>query len=115
MSEITYRKTKDGQWVAYGPADQIHTGAEVTVTKRDGTNKVETVKSVGRTFNVNGTLMVYGYLAASREPVTRAASAQTCAECGAGGATHNRTDSSGIPGKVCGRCSRQPSCLLSFA
>jgi hypothetical protein len=60
---IRYRKTKTGQWVAFGPADRIHAGATVTVAKRDGSTKVEYVESVGRPFTVDGQQMVYGYLA----------------------------------------------------
>ncbi len=59
----TYRKTKQGQWVAFGPASVIRVG-QVTVAKRDGTTKTETVESVGRTFTVDGVDCCYGYLAA---------------------------------------------------
>lgn len=58
----TYRKTKTGQWVAFGPASLIKPGP-VVITKRSGQTKTEIVASVGRPFTVNGQAMVYGYLA----------------------------------------------------
>lgn len=110
---ITYRKTKTGEWVAYGPATAICADAEITVTKRDGTTKRELIHSTGKPFVVNGVKMVYGYIAEqARAPKQRGG---LCDECGAGAARHHRTDSSGIPGKVCDPCSRQPSYILSFA
>ena len=61
---ITYRKTQQGEWVAYGPASVMRTGG-VTVTKRDGSIKTEQVERIGKTFTVSGIPMVYGYLAKS--------------------------------------------------
>jgi len=65
--DITYRKTRNGQWVAYGPADAITAGTVVTVTKKNGETKEEYIESVGRPFEVNGVKMVYGYI--GRAPV----------------------------------------------
>jgi len=64
-SQVTYRRTKNGEWVAYGPA-HILEGAmlhnlPVTVTKRDGSTDVYTVTRVGRKFVVDGQYMAYGY------------------------------------------------------
>lgn len=39
----------------------------------------------------------------------------TCDNCDNRGRGHTRTDSSGIQGHVCARCSREPSYVLSFA
>lgn len=61
-TRITYRKTRTGEWVAFGPADQIAAGREVTVSKRDGSTKTELVASTGKTFQVDGQAMRYGYL-----------------------------------------------------
>lgn len=58
---ITYRKTKTGEWVAYGPATDINVGS-VLVAKKDGTLKQEIIERVGRTFTVSGVDMVYGYI-----------------------------------------------------
>ncbi|MGW2654402.1 hypothetical protein ACWC1D_12220 [Streptomyces sp. NPDC001478] len=39
----------------------------------------------------------------------------TCDNCGGPGRGRDATDSSGIPGRACARCAREPSYLLSFA
>lgn len=57
----SYRKTKTGEWVAYGPTSIVRIG-QVAVAQKDGEVKVETIERVGRTFQVNGVDMVYGYL-----------------------------------------------------
>lgn len=62
--KITYRKTKQGTWVAYGPASEIKAGAEVTVTKANGDTKTERIESAGKPFTADGVQMCYGYLAA---------------------------------------------------
>ncbi|MBB4936558.1 lipocalin [Streptosporangium album] len=36
-------------------------------------------------------------------------------ECHQGTARHDRRDSSGIAGRVCNRCNRDPDYMLSFA
>jgi hypothetical protein len=59
---VTYRKTKTGEWVVFGPADRVTTGRQVNVRKKDGSIKLETVVSVGKPFQVDGQQMVYGYL-----------------------------------------------------
>ena len=71
---VTYRKTQQGEWVAYGPATAVRVGA-VTVTKRDGSIKTEQVERVGKTFTAGGIPMVYGYLAktAASRPARSAA------------------------------------------
>lgn len=40
---------------------------------------------------------------------------RTCDNCEGPGRGHDATDSNGIPGRVCARCAREPSYLLSFA
>ncbi|MGH3300381.1 MAG: hypothetical protein ACRDOK_01660 [Streptosporangiaceae bacterium] len=68
-AKITYRKTSNGEWVAYGPADILagcaRRGDRVGVTRRDGTEKLETIDHVGKTFTAGGLAMAYGYLARS--------------------------------------------------
>jgi len=59
---VTYRKTQNGQWVACGPASIVRPGATITVTKRDGTTKTETIAATGREFDRDGVTCVYGYL-----------------------------------------------------
>jgi hypothetical protein len=58
----SYRKTKSGEWVVFGPAATVRPG-RVNVAKRDGTTKAETVERVGRPFVVDGVECVYGYIA----------------------------------------------------
>lgn len=64
---VRYRKTGKGDWVAFGPVDVVRAGQTVTVTKKDGSTKVEHVDKVGRPFRVDGVDMVYGYLAAAQK------------------------------------------------
>jgi hypothetical protein len=122
---ITYRKTKDGQWVAFGPASEIQANTIVTVTKRDGTTKREMIASVGKPFTANGQQMVYGYIstdttvaADGSSLIARRSNGQgshTCDQCGHGRGTHRRNDSSGIAGLVCSSCNRDADYELSFA
>lgn len=112
---IKYRKTKAGQWVAFGPATEVVPGP-VTVIKADGSTKAETVASVGRPFDVAGKPHCYGYLAAVRPAgELRATSGEHCEECGRGGALVECVDSSGIGGLCCRRCAASPAYTRSFA
>ena len=81
---ITYRKTKQGEWVAFGPVSEVVEGGVVTVTKRDGTTKREGIVRVGRAFSVDGVPHVYGYIEprAPRRSRPRRASNGECM-CGA--------------------------------
>jgi hypothetical protein len=103
---ITYRKTKNGDWVAFGPADMIQPGKLVIVTKRDGSTKEERVESVGKTFDVNGRPHVYGYLVkqVSYRPATHKATRRQptgrCVECGG----HVQSFSEGAIDDVCFDC-----------
>lgn len=58
-TKCSYRKTKKGEWVVMGPASIITDGATVTVTKKSGETKTETIASTGKTF---GDDLCYGYL-----------------------------------------------------
>lgn len=106
-AQVTYRKTKTGEWVAYGPTTVVTAGATVTVTKRSGEAKTERVARVGRPFNVGGVEMVYGYLAASPATPsrpTRSSSANSrCSSCRC-----HRERNAGQPGSIlydgCDRC-----------
>jgi len=62
--ECTWRKTRAGAWVVFGPADVVRAGATVMVKTKAGTIKSEAIKSVGRPFDFGGKKMVYGYPAA---------------------------------------------------
>ena len=56
-----YRKTRQGEWVVFGPATAVRKGL-VDVTKKDGTTKTERVVRVGKTFAVDGVECCYGYI-----------------------------------------------------
>lgn len=119
---ITYRKTKTGQWVAYGPAATLIPGATVTVTTKSGQAKQERIASVGREFVVDGVAMVYGYLAtdtmqqraraqvtvttygAGGKTRTTSLSSRSCQCCGSSRGVHYVTDDSGVGGYACYRC-----------
>ncbi len=83
----TYRKTKDGQWVVCGPATEVHLGI-VTVSKKDGGAKQETVVKLGKPFLLNGTNYVYGYIAPRSKQLVHVAAGSSsrdtkvCWECG---------------------------------
>jgi hypothetical protein len=80
---ISYRKTKAGKWVAFGPVEAFKVRVmtpegwdtadadEVTVTKRSGESKVERISRVGKPFSVDGRQMVYAYLVPSARPSSR--------------------------------------------
>ena len=59
---VTYRRTRHGEWVVYGPADIIRPLRDVEVTTRDGRTRIEPIASVGKAFKVDGVLMRYGYI-----------------------------------------------------
>jgi len=90
-TRISYRQTKAGAWVAFGPVADVVAGATVTITKKDGSTKQFAVESVGRSFEVDGQDMVYGYgqsvdssaVAPAPAPARAPkASAGRCAGCG---------------------------------
>lgn len=104
---ITYRKTKRGEWVAYGPFSAFPEWNEkttclgVTVHKKDGTPNSETVTRLGKPFTVNGTEMVYGYLEERTRTPQRTASRCTTCRC-------HCEPNAGAPGSIlfdgCDRC-----------
>jgi hypothetical protein len=88
-AKITYRKTRQGKWVAYGPAAAMPApGALAEIAKRGGGRDFAYIAYIGRPFTVDGTEMVYGYIDAAR-PVSRydaqdnqrAASGSRCGTC----------------------------------
>ena len=67
-TKITYRKTKSGEWVAYGPSSAFvepdgTPKATVEVTKKSGETKAEIISKLGKPFVIDGDTYVYGYLA----------------------------------------------------
>jgi hypothetical protein len=115
----TYRKTRQGEWVVFGPAAVIaecaHRGDRIEVTKRDGTTKLEAIERCGKAFTADGRQMAYGYIARTARPsASRSSRREMCDECGDRPAVTTAYDLSGIPGRVCGGCKRNEG-SLSFA
>jgi len=84
---VTYRKTKTGDWVAYGPlseffADDGTPKGMVTVTKKSGETKSEAIQKLGRPFDVHGVLHVYGYLNQRQTYTQTRRWGIGCPECG---------------------------------
>jgi hypothetical protein len=102
---LTYRKTKDGEWVASGPATEVVIG-QVQVTTKAGKTKVETVIRLGRVFDVAGVPTVYGYLAAKAPPVYASSNRYGASE---GSPSRRARRGCGYPGcdgvRFCDECS----------
>ena len=92
----SYRKTKTGQWVVFGPASIVRTG-RVNVTKRDGTTRTETVESVGKTFTCDGLACCYGYIAEHASHRRSVPVYERCIQCGGHGNVEQELE-------VCGVC-----------
>jgi hypothetical protein len=74
---LSYRKTKSGEWVVFGPVAEFQVGSlrlgdvagngvtvralMLKVTKKDGSTKSETVRRLGRPFTADGVECCYGY------------------------------------------------------
>lgn len=101
---VTYRKTRNGEYVAYGPATIVREGV-VTITKRDGSTKQVMVSGVGRTFTVDGIGMRYGYID-SDITVPAPAPARKPAYAGQQHRTNYRSASRHVChlGRVCDEC-----------
>ena len=75
----TYRRTRRGERVVFGPADVIRPGHSVTVHLEDGTVALERPVGVGRPFRAGGQSVVYGYLGRARPPIVEP---EECLGCG---------------------------------
>jgi hypothetical protein len=91
----TWRQTKTGEWVVFGPTSLVRPGL-VTVAKKSGETKTVSVERIGRSFDAAGIDCCYGYVTARS------------------GRSIPARDSSGISGHVCRGCNA-PSYQLSFA
>lgn len=110
----TYRKTRTGEWVIYGPADLLATGRHIPVSLKSGATKTVSIESVGKTFDHDGVAMCYGY--APREeraarPARHSGGSTMCENCGERRATTTAHDMSGIYGRVCRLCASDPMSL----
>jgi hypothetical protein len=68
---LTFRKTRENKWAAFGPVAELKVGA-VDVHKADGTDKTVQVKSISRPFNADGVMCAFGFLeeAAPKKPAS---------------------------------------------
>lgn len=114
----TFRKTREGAWAVFGPANEVTPGS-CSVNRADGSVRTVTVTSTSRPFDVNGVPHVYGYIEDKAHDSSPRASSrsggESCAECGRAGATIECADSSGIRGLCCPRCARLSRYERSFA
>lgn len=95
-----YRKTKNGVWVVYGPADTVTAETTVTVAKKSGESTDEYITGVGRPFTVDGVEMVYGYTG-SAGPARSRGGRRRRRECVTGGNCSSFGDSSSCGGYDC--------------
>ena len=58
---ITFRKTKNGEWVVMGPVSEIRVHTVLEVTKKDGGTAKVRVTDMGKPFEVDGKRYCYGY------------------------------------------------------
>jgi hypothetical protein len=98
---LTYRKTRKGDWVAFGPASEISVGA-ITVAKRSGAVEQRFCTGTGASFDVDGIPHRYGYLAERsngyRNPVVRRGGCRGC-----GGPIRDASHHRAMEG-YCGSC-----------
>jgi hypothetical protein len=94
-STCSYRKTRAGKWVVFGPTSLVRPGS-VIVSKRDGSTKEEIVERVGKSFDVDGIEACYGYIA----PRRRASGGS--ADYGAGCPMHGTVEWDGAMCDLCG-------------
>jgi hypothetical protein len=75
---ITYRKDSNGEWAAFGPASEMHTG-EVIIGKRNGVASTRYVEAIGATVIIKGDRFTFGTLRPTqRRSVTRYARRGRC-------------------------------------
>lgn len=124
----TYRKTKAGAWVVFAPRTVLTAAVDhdgrVSVVKRSGEGKVETIDGVGRGFQVDGVEMAYGYITQRAECETAPRSAPSrrpgkggiCDDCQRPRRNLQEcVDSSGISGLCCPSCAAMSPYERSFA
>lgn len=119
MRECQYRKLRDDSWGILGPVSLVKPGATVTVWKRDGSTKAETIAEIAsRPFDVDGVKCVYATITTRGKPRReQQGPEQRCAECGAPlrGRGRQCRDSSGLVAECCSRCAALSACDRSFA
>lgn len=118
---VGWRKTKNGTWVVCGPVATVQPGASVNVTSKAGKTKLVSISEIGKPFETDDGLYVYGYVAEEAETSRSGSSSGSSSSLGeCPGCDRNRKlvaeaeDSSGIVMRVCSSCARTPSYELSF-
>ena len=109
MLTATPRKLQNGNWGAMIQAVDIVVGERIEVRAKSGRCWTDTVSSI--VWTGQGKTIV----ATKSAPPNAAPSSATCDECGTGRGYIPRCDSSGINGRVCGRCNSMSREQLSFA
>lgn len=100
-TEPTYRKTKNGTWVAFGPVTAFEQ-TYVNVRKRNGDLECRRIESLGKPFTVDGVVCCYAYLAYSPPDRPRRRSREDyLEEYGCGHPEFNGVD-------MCTRCMYSP-------
>jgi len=116
----TPTKLSDGSWGARVSALGLKVGTKVTITTRAGKSwdaqigRIVSEKDGVTTVSTRKLATPSNY-SPTPAPLYTATSTSTCDECGRGGARYTAYDSSGLEGRVCGRCSHEASNTLSFA
>ena len=103
------KKLRSGEWGAWVETPSVRKGDRIKVTTRAGKSWSATVDKVIWTGS-DGAIVATDSGGGS----SRSRSRQRCDECWSAPGTIPATDSSGIPGMVCGSC-YGPSFELSFA
>lgn len=72
MSDVKFRKLKDGQWVLIGPAEELSEACagrhKVHVERKDGHVRHILLENVGKAFQRDGESLCYGYYKQGANP-----------------------------------------------
>ncbi|WP_367139437.1 hypothetical protein [Saccharothrix sp. HUAS TT1] len=114
-----FTKTPGHGWTIVGPTSSLTSGAQLDVTKTDGTTKPVFVRSVIASFSRDGVdYSTATFTSLPRLTAGRPRTARTRGRCdGCGNYSSQLTlvdDSSGVQGSCCPRCARLDPLELSF-
>lgn len=113
--KATYTKLRDGSWGVRLEGGPLPAGSTVTVTKRDGGQKQETIKAVvwsGKDKHTGAEVSVCSIKSASGHLGSKA---EMCAECNRRPGVVMCSDSSGVRALCCRKCASGPAYERSFA
>lgn len=88
-ADLRFRKTKTGEWVAYGPVTSMEAGCVHAIAKANGATTDFYINRVGKSFLVDGVKMAYGYgetpaRATASRPVSSCVTGGNCSSFGSG-------------------------------